>query len=327
MHQTSVRERGVAHILAGMCRLFGFRSNVVSGAHRSLVAAENALAHQATAHQDGWGIGYFLGDEAYILKSDAGAADDERFDRISRRLQSHAFVVHVRRATVGQVDYLNSHPFRHGSWVFAHNGTLFGFEGYRDKMLQATLPGHRDLIFGTTDSEHLFYYLMSALTRAGVPDGGRGDFESELAARALRDALTQVYEWALGVDCEQPLMNFILTNGRMFFAQRLGIDLYLASQKVFCRDYADCAEPEKVCMDVARPLEHLFRGSSGHRPTRKVNHLTVASEPIGDESIWEMVPDGGLVVVDEALRLSVHPAPGGFIPGLTPGSAPRVACG
>ena len=310
-----------------MCRLFGFRSNVVSGAHRSLVAAENALARQATEHRDGWGIGYFLGDEAYILKSETGAADDERFDRISRRLQSHAFVVHVRRATVGQVDYLNSHPFRHGSFVFAHNGTLFGLEHYKEKMLAEMLPGHRDLIFGTTDSEHLFYYLVSALSRAGVPDSGRGEFDSHLAASALTGALEKIYGWAAEAECRQPLMNFILTNGRLFFAQRLGIDLYLASQKIFCRDYGDCTEPDKICMDVARPLSQLWRTGPGGRPTRKVNHLTVASEPIGDESIWEMVPDGALVVVDEGLNLSLHSAPGGFVPGLVAPTALQLAAG
>jgi glutamine amidotransferase len=308
-----------------MCRLFGFRSNVISGAHRSLVAAENALSRQATQHRDGWGIGYFLGDEAYILKSDTGAAEDERFDRISRRLQSHAFVVHVRRATVGQVDYLNSHPFRHGSFVFAHNGTLFGFEHYQEKMLAAMLPGHRDLIFGTTDSEHLFYYLISALTQAGIPDSGRGEFDAHLAASALTRALEQVYTWSAEAGTEQPLMNFILTNGRLFFAQRLGINLYLASQKVFCRDYADCAEPDKVCMDVARPLGQLWRTGRGGRATRKVNHLTVASEPIGDESIWELVPDGALVVLDEGLNLSLHSAPRGFVPDQLPPSVPHVA--
>jgi glutamine amidotransferase len=299
-----------------MCRLFGFRSNVVSRTHRALVDAENALARQATEHRDGWGIGYFLGDEAYILKSDAGAADDERFDRISRRLQSHAFVVHVRRATVGQVDYLNSHPFRHGSWIFAHNGTVFGFEEIRDRMIDAMVPGHRDLIFGATDSEHLFYYLISALNHAGIQDCGRGEIGSAKAAEVLADALGQIYAWAAEVGAKQPLMNFILTNGRLFFAQRLGIDLYLASQKVFCRDYADCSEADKVCMDVTRPLTQLWRLGPDGRASRKVNHLTVASEPIGEESIWELVPDGALVVVDEGLNLSLHPAPAGFVPGL-----------
>ena len=62
-----------------MCRLFGFRSNVASRVHRSLVEAENALVQQATAHSDGWGIGYYMGHEAYIVKAEGGAADDERF--------------------------------------------------------------------------------------------------------------------------------------------------------------------------------------------------------------------------------------------------------
>jgi len=300
------------HILRRMCRLFGFRSNVVSGAHRSLVAAENALARQAQAHRDGWGIGYFIGEEAYIMKSETGAADDERFDRISRRLQSHAFVVHVRRATVGQVDYLNSHPFRHGSWIFAHNGTIYGFDQMQEKMVAAMRPDLRDLVFGATDSEHLFYYLVSAIAGAGIPDSGRADIASDIAAGALRGALAKLYAWAEEFDVLPPLVNFILTNGRLFFAQRAGIPLYLASQKVFCRDYATCAEPNKVCMDVARPLERLWAQRTGRRPVRKVNHLTVASEPIGDESIWESIPDGALVVVDEALDMALYPAPDGF---------------
>jgi len=324
----AVREEAKTHILADMCRLFGFRSNVVSGAHRSLVAAENALARQAQAHKDGWGIGYFIGEEAYIMKSDTGAAEDERFDRISRRLQSHAFVVHVRRATVGQVDHLNSHPFRHGNWVFAHNGTLFEFEQLRERMMAETLPHLRDLVFGATDSEHLFYYLISALAKAGVPDGGRGSIAPDIAAGALRGALAKLYSWADESGIQAPLINFILTNGRIFLAQRAGIALYLASQKVFCRDYEDCAEPNKICMDVARPLERLWAESGVRRPTRRVNHLTVASEPIGDESIWEPVPDGALVVLDEALEMALYPAPDGYKPVEVPmdsSGRPQVA--
>jgi glutamine amidotransferase len=33
-------------------------------------------------------------------------------------------LAHLRRATVGRVALENTHPFCHGSWVFAHNGTL-----------------------------------------------------------------------------------------------------------------------------------------------------------------------------------------------------------
>ncbi len=94
-----------------MCRLFGFRSNVPTTTHRSLVEAENAIANQACGHGDGWGIGYYLGEEAYILKADAGAASDERFKRLSSRLQSHAFVaVSVAAPKAGRS--LQYHPFQ-----------------------------------------------------------------------------------------------------------------------------------------------------------------------------------------------------------------------
>jgi len=295
-----------------MCRLFGFRSNVPSRAHGSLVAAENALARQAEAHRDGWGIGYFMGNEAYILKSEEGAADDDRFDRISRRLESHTFVVHVRRATVGQIDYLNSHPFRHGNWVFAHNGTIFGFDQMRDRMVAEIREDLRELIFGVTDSEHLFYYLISALARDGISDCGRNDVEIERAARTISTALGRLYSWADELGLRAPLVNFIMTNGRQFFAQQAGIALWLASQKVFCRDYTNCSEPNKVCMDVARPIERLWVKEFGPRPVRKVNHVTVASERMGDENIWEAVPEGALVALDEGFNLSLWPAPVGF---------------
>ncbi|MGB0641148.1 MAG: class II glutamine amidotransferase, partial [Myxococcota bacterium] len=178
------------------------------------MAAENALARQAEAHRDGWGIGYFMGNEAYILKSEAGAADDERFDRISRRLESHTFVVHVRRATVGQIDYLNSHPFRHGNWVFAHNGTIYGFEQIRERVLQHIRDDLRRLVFGSTDSEHLFYFLVSALDRAGISDCGRTDVDVEQAAKAISEALGLLYDWTLELGIDAPLVNFIMTNGK-----------------------------------------------------------------------------------------------------------------
>jgi predicted glutamine amidotransferase len=292
-----------------MCRLFGFRSNVPSRAHRSLIEAENAVASQASYHCDGWGIGYFLGEDAYVFKSEAGAAGDERFQRISARLRSHTFVVHVRRATVGQVDYLNSHPFRHGSWMFAHNGTLFGFEQLQARMRATIRPELEQLIFGVTDSEYFFYYLLSALGRAGVAVDGRGEVDTEKAASALREALSELFRWAEELGVEPPKANFILTNGRVFIAQRAGLELYLATQKRTCADFETCTEPDKVCMmGVMPPLSRLLSGGR----TRKCNHLLVASEPIGGEDIWEEVPEGMMVVMDDRFHIRLHPAPEPF---------------
>lgn len=295
-----------------MCRLFGFRSNVPSRAHRSLIEAENAVAHQAQRHQDGWGIGYFLGQDAYVHRSEAGAAGDARFQQISQRLRSHTFVVHVRNATVGSIDAFNSHPFRHGAWMFAHNGSLFGFEQLQPRLLADTDPDLRDLIFGATDSEHLFYALLSALRRAGLPVDGRGPVDVSRAAATLRQVLGQLFAAAADLGLEPPKANFILTNGEVFFAQRAGMELYLATQKLSCVDLQTCQETSKRCMRPS-PLPSLAALSlrPGSR-SRRCNHLLVASEPVSGEDVWEEVPEGWLLSLDPGLRLRLHPPPSPF---------------
>lgn len=292
-----------------MCRLFGFRSNVPSHAHRSLLEAENAMATQARGHADGWGIGWFLGQDPYVLKAEGGAAADERFHRVSRRLTSHTFLVHVRRATVGRVDQLNSHPFRHGRWMFAHNGTIFGFDRVRERLAAQIAPDLLPLVFGDTDSEHLFFYLLTALRKAGHCHLGHAPVDVAQGAAALREALHHLYHCCAEEGLDPPLCNFILTNGEVLFAQRAGLDLHLATQKVSCHDHATC-NAEKLCMQALRPLPSRRRRPDG--PVRRCNHLLVASEPIGAEDIWEEVPQGHLVALDAAFTLHLFAPPAGF---------------
>ena len=206
-----------------MCRLFGFRSNVVSRAHRSLIEAENAVETQAEQHGDGWGIGYYLDNEPYMFRAPQGAAGDQLFRALSVRLQSQTFLVHLRRATVGIIDTLNTHPFRYGSWMFAHNGTIFSFEKFRARMVADIEPQFRHLIFGTTDSEHYFYFLLSHLVRAGCDSKGRKPFDLEAAVDAQQRAITKLFQWAKDADVDPPKANYILTNGSMMFARRAGL--------------------------------------------------------------------------------------------------------
>ena len=290
-----------------MCRLFGFRSNVPSRTHRSLLVAENAVAQQACKHTDGWGIGYYIGAEPYIFRSALGAAQDTRFQTFGERLRSHTFLVHVRKATVGVIDELNSHPFRFGSWMFAHNGTIFGFDKIRDKILASILPEFHHLIFGNTDSERYFYFLLSHLVEFGCDKTGRRKIDVNLAAEAQRLALSKIFCWAKELGEDPPKANYILTNGTVLFARRAGLELYIATQKTSCPDYQVCKEPNKVClMGIMPPIKTTL-----NRP-RKCNHLLVASEPIGTENIWEEVPDGSLVSLDDNFMVRVHGAPEPF---------------
>ena len=62
-----------------MCRLFGFRSSIVSSVHHSLVAAENAMARQSQVHRDGWGIAYYVGRFPHLVRNDQQALHDSLF--------------------------------------------------------------------------------------------------------------------------------------------------------------------------------------------------------------------------------------------------------
>jgi glutamine amidotransferase len=298
-----------------MCRLFGFRSNVQSSSHRSLVEAENALARQAQIHPHGWGIGWFTGRDAYVLRSDGPAAESKTFRKASERLRSETFVVHVRRATVGEVSQLNLHPFRCGRWLMAHNGTIFGFsERIREAMLAETLPQYADLILGTTDSEHLFYYLLSALRAADFDLERSVELEPVRFGETISKALGKIYTWALDGGFVPPILNVILTDGEVFLAQRAGKELFLATQKVHCGEELSCAEVDKVCL-------------LAERPHNKVNHLIVASEKIGSEDSWEEVEQGHMVVLDVGFRLHFLGPPENFsVPETLPDMpVPQVA--
>ena len=294
-----------------MCRMFGFRSAVPTRAHRSLVEAENALSDQSRDHPDGWGIGWVVDDDAYVMKTSNPAHTCHRFQSASARLTSHTFVVHVRKATVGSVDSVNAHPFRCGRWLFAHNGTVHGFDQLRGWMLDQILPGLLPLILGDTDSEHVFFYLLSRLSAAGLDPTGRVPPDASRVAVVVREGLAALDAAATERSVHRPLLNVLLTDGRILLAHRAGMPLFLSTQKRFCADFATCPEPTKVCM-------------ADQRPDAPVNHLLVASERIGTgENRWEDVADGATVLLDPDFRLSLlPPRPGWSAPTLPPKEDP-----
>jgi len=289
-----------------VCRLFGFRSSVPSRAHRSLLEAENALSVQSQRHPDGWGIGWFVDDDAYVAKSGASAHACERFQKASQVLASHTFIVHVRKATVGGVDPMNAHPFRFGRWLFAHNGTLFGFDELRPWMERELPPAAQAQILGDTDSELLFHWLLTRLSRAGVHRDGRQTSSATTAGEVVRHALLELDAEASRRGFERPICNVLLTDGRLMVAHRAGMPLHLSTQKLFCPEAPTCTAV-KHCLEARRPAN------------APVNHLLLASEPIGtDQNHWEDVADGTTVVLDEAMQLSFTAPPDGWIAPVLP---------
>jgi len=259
------------------------------------------MVEQSTRHPHGWGIGWFHDDDAYVLKAATAAHSSMRFKDASARLTSHTMIVHVRKATVGDLDHLNAHPFRFGRWILAHNGTIFGFAEHMQRwMLDRTPASLATHILGDTDSEHLFFYLLAALERAGAAVDAREPFPAERASAVVRDALLALDDEAVAAGLERPILNVLLTDGRGFIAHRAGMPLFLSTQKRRCADEAACPVANKSCL-----LAERVAGQG-------VNHLLIASEPIGLENRWEDLEDGCTVTLDERFTVGITPPRAGW---------------
>lgn len=283
-----------------MCRLFGFRSVLLSQVHRSLVSADNALAVQSNEHPDGWGVSYYVGGAPHIIKSAGAAVDDRLFHRISGIVTSQTVLAHVRKATQGVVSPLNCHPFQYGRWVMAHNGDIPDFGDVREALRREVAPLFRRFLLGDTDSEVIFHLFLSNLAaeadleRKGTPIG--------LIARALRRTTDTVHRVCGDRgDDKRPLLTIVLTDGEVMVAHQGGKELHYSTWKKRCPDRDDCPYFAPECE---------AESTSGH-----VNHLILSSEPLQGENIWLPLGEGEIVGVDHGMRLHR------FAPGEMPAAA------
>jgi predicted glutamine amidotransferase len=276
-------------MLRSVCRLFGFRSVIPSQVHRSLLAADNALGVQSNAHPDGWGVAFYVDGAPHLTRSAATALGDQLFHRLSGVVASDTVLAHVRKATQGGVNVLNCHPFQHGRWVFAHNGDIPSFPTVRELLLQQIDPGLRRFILGDTDSEVVFYMLLSELLRAApLKEARRADDVVE----ALRVTLRRVRELCSAHDpaANPPLLTCMVTNGETLVGCQGGKELFFSTYKTRCADRGSCRSLSAAC--------------EAPSPTGVVNHFIVSSEPLQGENVWLKLAPGEVVGVDGDMRVT-----------------------
>lgn len=260
-----------------MCRLFGSRSRVPGGVAHELLHGSNALRVQSRKHPDGWGLGWYEQGTPRVVRSLAPAHGDAEFEKLSSFVNAETVIAHVRQASVGRVATVNTHPFRRGPWLFAHNGTLPAWEQARGPLEALLDPSLRAELNGETDSERCFYLFLSRLRR-------RCDLEAATlpeAAAALAQTVREVRAVVDPLSDKPSSTTFLLTDGRMMLACRRGRTLHVSSP-----------DPD----------------AEG-----RVGYVAVASEdPTGDAPPsgrfpWRLLPDDSLVTVSEDLRLRVGP--------------------
>ncbi len=144
-----------------MCRLLAYCA-VEEASLEDLIGADGLrdFTGLCALHGDGWGMAWYEGTEQIIRKSPIRADSEAEYDKLAREPLSDLGLVHLRWATPGLgVNEQNSHPFRYGQYVFAHNGAIHP----QDRLPEMLPPQWEGQLGGTTDSERYFLLIMSRL--------------------------------------------------------------------------------------------------------------------------------------------------------------------
>jgi predicted glutamine amidotransferase len=115
-----------------------------------------------TTNGDGFGIGWYgEGVVPALFKSVDPAWNDQNLREIASQVRTPLFFAHVRASTGTPVQRTNCHPFRHGRWLWMHNGAVRGFREIKRELLEAVDPSLYPDIEGSTDSEALFFLALT----------------------------------------------------------------------------------------------------------------------------------------------------------------------
>ena len=89
------------------------------------------------------------------------AWNDRNLREAARAIHSSLFVAHIRAATDTPAQETNCHPFRHGNWLFVHNGLIRDFPLLRRDLMLMIAPAYFGSLEGSTDSELMFLLALS----------------------------------------------------------------------------------------------------------------------------------------------------------------------
>lgn len=259
-----------------MCRWLAYSGRPIPMA-TLLFQPSNSLIRQSLSARrsivptngDGFGLGWY-GElpTPGLFRDTMPAWNDSNLLSLSEQIRSHLFFAHVRASTGTPTTRLNCHPFRHGSWLFMHNGQIGGYARIR-RELEGLIPGeyynHR---WGSTDSE-AFFLLALAHGLDHDPLGALGS--TVVAIESIMEAH----------DVDEPLrITAAASDGRRIVALRYSTDA--RSPTLF---YATGSEVAVIDGDCR------FTDGDGS--------VLVLSEPLDAvPGFWHEVPEGHALTTD-----------------------------
>jgi glutamine amidotransferase len=153
-----------------MCRWLAYSGSpilieeLLYGPDHSLIdQSRHARMGVDTTNGDGFGVGWYNADTQTpaVFRSIEPAWNDRNLREVTGHVHSPLFLAHIRAATGTAVQQTNCHPFRHGEWLWVHNGLVRDFHLIkRDLALAVDESLYADME-GSADSEMLFYLALT----------------------------------------------------------------------------------------------------------------------------------------------------------------------
>jgi glutamine amidotransferase len=264
-----------------MCRWLAYVGDPIYLDHL-LFKPENSLIQQSLharkamlpTQGDGFGVGWYAHrPEPGLYRDLRPAWNDENLKSMAEQIKTGTFFAHVRASTGTAASRANCHPFRHGRWLFMHNGAVGGFDHIaRELDFRIAAPFYRARQ-GTTDSETFFYLLFTNGLEAD-PEG------------AIARTVAEICEVMQAAKVEEPFrLTAALTDGERVYAVRWSSDA--KSPTLFHGDGAH------VCHDAGQG--------------RDARQVLILSEPLDTiAEHWRAVPEGHLLVCADR-KVSTRP--------------------
>ena len=226
-----------------------------------------------TTNGDGFGLGWYLdGDDGTPARyrSVTPAWSDANLRDLASHVESPLFLAHIRATTGTPVQQTNCHPFRHGRWLFVHNGVIDGFHAMRRDLLYAVDPSLFDGIGGSTDSEALFYLALTF----GLQDDPLG---------AVEQAVGFVEATGRAHGVENPVqMTLGFSDGERLYAVRYSTEH--SSRTLFVSEDVESVR-------ALHPDNERFQRMT-------TEDRVVVSEPVSDlPGAWREVPESTALII------------------------------
>jgi glutamine amidotransferase len=244
--------------------LFGPQHSLIDQSLHSRLGAE-------TTNGDGFGVGWYSASgEPGVFKSLVPAWNDRNLRELAGHVESHLFLAHIRAATGTPVQQSNSHPFRHGKWLWIHNGFVADWVTVKRDLVLAIDPALYPSIEGSTDSEVLFFLALTL----GLEDDPSG---------AVERMVGLVEDVGHRHDVKYPFQGTIATtNGERLWAFRYSSEG--SSRSLYFSTLYDT-------------LKALYPDDPRLEDFDEETRIVV-SEPLGDlPGVWNQVPDASWGVV------------------------------